>query len=136
MYRIHREMHSNNTEFYWAVYKKSEYIGLLSKKISDYLSTDLSALGTNGSEDPNIYFSGDIVQQSTSLSQEIIKLQQTLISDEKYVHAHKLRWLIYRLIQNCKRLEKCSSNGRDFMLILKRELKKLKALYKDWMRMI
>ena len=66
-------MHSNNTEFYWAVYKKSEYIGLLSKKILDYLSSDLSALGANGSEDRNIYFSGDIVQQSTSLSQEIIK---------------------------------------------------------------
>lgn len=125
-------MHSNQIDFYKIFFTKAEEIYLLSKKISDYLSVDLSGLKSNGLESPNIYFSGDIVQQSSSLSKEIIKLQQTTILEKKYAHALTLRWLTYRLLQNCKRLEKCDSNGKDFMPVLKKELKKFKKLYSNW----
>lgn len=125
-------MHSNQIDFYKIFFTKAEEIYLLSKKISDYLSADLSGLKSNGLESPNIYFSGDIVQQSSSLSKEIIKLQQTTILEKKYTHASTLHWLTYRLLQNCKRLEKCDSNGKDFMPVLKKELKKFKKLYSNW----
>jgi len=125
-------MHSNQIDFYKIFFTKAEEIYLLSKKISDYLSTDLSGLKSNGLESPNIYFSGDIVQQSSNLSREIIKLHQTTILEKKYAHALTLRWLTYRLLQNCKRLEKCDSNGKDFMPVLKKELKKFKKLYSNW----
>ena len=75
-------MHSSQIEFYKIFFTKAEEIYLLSKKISDYLSADLSGLKSNGLESPNIYFSGDIVQQSSSLSKEIIKLQQTTILEK------------------------------------------------------
>ena len=126
-------MHSNDAEFYNSLHKKAQEIGRLSRAISTYLMIDLAPLNPNGSEDPNIYFSGDIVQQSISLSEEIIKAERTAIADKKYMHARTLRWLTYRLMQNCKRLEQCNSNGKAFMHILRRELKKFKRLHKYWM---
>jgi hypothetical protein len=115
-----------------AFYKKALEISYLSKKISDYLNTDLSVLSDDGTENPNIYFSGDIIQQSVSLSSEVLKAQQTTKASQKYVHAHTLEWLTYRMTQSCKRLSKCNSDGRDFILILKKEINKFKKLQKQW----
>ena len=122
-------MYIENSDFY----KKAQEIRTLSKKISDYLINDLSKLKANGSESCNIYFSGDIVQQSTSIYEEILKVKSTTISEKKHSHARTLRWLTYRLLQNCNRLEKCSSNGKDFMLILTMEIHKFKKLQKYWL---
>ncbi|MFL2623623.1 MAG: hypothetical protein ACJ0P6_03905 [Flavobacteriaceae bacterium] len=126
-------MYSKNSEFYNSLLQKAQNIGRLSKAISAYLMNDLVSLGANGSENPNIYFSGDIVQQSICLSEEIIKAERTLVPHKKYMHACTLRWLTYRLMQNCKRLEQCNSNGKNFIQILKIELKKFKRLHKYWM---
>ena len=49
------------------VYQKALEIFALSQNISTYLNYDLSNLKPDGSEDSNIYFSGDIIQQSVSL---------------------------------------------------------------------
>jgi hypothetical protein len=122
-------MYIENSDFY----KKAQEIKTLSKKISDYLINDLSKLKENGAESRNIYFSGDIVQQSTSIYEEILKVKSTTISEKKHSHARTLRWLTYRLLQNCNRLEKCSSNGKDFMLILRTEIHKFKKLQKYWL---
>ena len=116
-----------------AIYKKAQEIGMLSKHISDCLNTDLAPLSENGQENPDVYFSGDIVQHSILLSTELLKEEASSFSEKKYFHAHTLDWLTYRLTQNCKRLEHCSSNGRDFLLILKKEIKKFKKLQKQWM---
>ena len=116
-----------------AIYNQALEIGSLSKKISDYLNADLAPLSDSGQENPDVYVSGDIIQQSILLSTEILKAVQTTQSDKKYHHAHTLKWLTYRLNQNCRRLEQCSSNGRDFMFLLKKELKKFKKLQKLWM---
>ena len=128
-----KKMDSNNTEFYSSLHKKTQDIIRLSKAISAYLMNDLAPLSANGSEDPNIYFSGDIVQQSICLYEEIIKAERTAIADKKYMHSRTLRWLTYRLTQNCKRLEQCNSNGKVFMHILRRELKKFERLHEYWM---
>jgi len=123
---------SCHSDFYNAFYDKAQEIRVLSKAISDYLSKDLSPLTTAGQENPYIYFSGDIVQQSASLSEQIAKAEQSSQTDRRQHHVLNLNWLTYRLIENCKRLEDCNSNGKDFLLPLKIELKKFKSLQKHW----
>ena len=127
---------SGHSDFCSAFYNKAHEIRVLSKAISDYLSKDLSPLTTAGQENPYIYFSGDIVQQSTSLSEQITKAEQTTQTDRRHHHVLTLNWLTYRLIENCKRLEHCNSNGKDFLLPLKIELKKFKSLQKHWQLMM
>lgn len=115
------------------IYKQAMQIFVLSRSISTYLSQDLSYLYEDGQEDKNIYFSGDIVQQSVSLAPEIINAELHRHTDKKHKHAASVRRLTNRLYRNCKRLETCNSNGKDYLPLLRRELKKFRQLQKTWM---
>jgi hypothetical protein len=115
------------------IYQKAMDILVLSRNISTYINQDLSYLRHDGSEDANIYFSGDIIQQSESLVPEIEKAQAELCSYKKYKHLDSLERLIHRLHLNCNRLQHCNSNGRDYLPILQIELKKFRRLQRNWM---
>ena len=115
------------------IYQKAIDILVLSRSISTYINQDLSYLRTDGSEDTDIYFSGDIIQQSQSLAPEIEKAQAERFSDKKHKHLDSLERLTYRLHLNCNRLQHCNSNGKDYLPILQKELKKFKRLQRSWM---
>ncbi|RSK40746.1 hypothetical protein [Mangrovimonas spongiae] len=114
------------------IYKKALEIITLSRSISTYLNQDLCYLNNDGNEDQDIYFSGDIVQQSTSIAPEILKAEQESCSDKKHKHVASVRTLTNRLYQNCKRLEHCNSNGKEYVPILRKELKAFKKLQYTW----
>ena len=95
------------------IYRKAMDIIMLSRSISTYINHDLSYLNADGTEDSNIYFSGDIVQQSSSLAPEIINAERERHSDKKHKHLESLDKLTYKLYSNCKRLESSKSNGMD-----------------------
>ena len=115
------------------IYNKALEIFRLSRRISDYLNYDLSKLKEDGSEDEHIYFSGDIVQQSELLGPEIIKAESETFSERKQKHADTVRRLTDLLYKNCKRLELSNSNGKDFLPILRKELKVFSKLQRSWM---
>ncbi|MGC1204131.1 MAG: hypothetical protein WA839_04485 [Flavobacteriaceae bacterium] len=115
------------------IYKKAVEIFALSQNISIYMSGDLSGLREDGSEDSNIYFSGDIVQQSVSLVPEILNVELERFSDKKYKHIASLKRLTNMLYKNSYRLERSNSNGKDFLPILRSELKKFKKLQHTWL---
>ncbi len=115
------------------IYKKAIEIFALSQNISMYLRHDLSALKSDGTEDANIYFSGDIVQQSVSLAPEIVKAELERFSDKKHKHIASLKRLTNKLYKNSYRLERSNSNGKDFLPILRSELKKFKKMQHHWM---
>ncbi len=115
------------------IYQKAMDILFLSRSISTYLNQDLAYLNPDGSEDVNIYFSGDIVQQSSNLAPEIINAERERFSEKKHKHLERLDRLTSRLYKNCKRLEKSNSNGRDYLPILSREIKKFRQIQRTWM---
>ena len=115
------------------IYQKAMEIIILSRSISTYLNQDLAYLRPDGTEDDNIYFSGDIVQQSVNLAPEIVSAELERYSDKKHKHVATLERLTNMLYKNCKRLERSNSNGRDYLPILRSELKKFKKLQHSWM---
>jgi hypothetical protein len=70
-----------------ALHKKAMEIFTLSRNLSGYFVYDMAPLRPNGTEDPNIYFTGDMVQQSVSLAPEILKAENEPFADEKYKSA-------------------------------------------------
>ena len=114
------------------LYRKAAEILVLSRNISQYVQEDLSALKLDGREDSNIYFSGDIIYQSESLAPQIAKAELEKYSDNKYKHIASVKRLTNRLYRNCRRLESCNSNGREYVSILRNELKKFKQLQYVW----
>ncbi|MDY8134149.1 hypothetical protein [Aquimarina sp. 2201CG5-10] len=115
------------------LYKKAIEIFTLSRSISNYLVQDLATLQNNGSENPHIYFTGDIIRQSDDLVPRIIKAESQVFQNDRIRHANSLIRLTNRLYKNCERLEQTESNGKDFLIILRRELKKFKHLQRNWM---
>ena len=115
------------------VYQKALEIFALSQNISTYLNHDLSNLKLDGSEDNNIYFSGDIVQQSVSLVPEIVNAELERYSERKHKHIASIKRLTNLLYKNSYRLERSNSNGEDFLPVLRSELKKFKQLQRSWM---
>ncbi len=113
------------------LYNKALEIFSLSKRISGYLRYDLSKLYEDGSEDPDIYLTGDIIQQSEHLAPEILKAETN--TEERMRYAQNVSWLSKRLYKTCLRLEKCNSNGKDFLPILRKELQKFRKLQHSWM---
>jgi hypothetical protein len=115
-----------------AIYRKALDIFTISRHISTYLTHDLSNLHKNGKEDPNVYFSGDIVQQSVSLAPEILKAESQSFSEDKHKYAASVMRLSNLLYKNCERLQHVNSNGKDFLPLLRKELKKFRKLQQTW----
>ena len=115
------------------IYKKAMEIYILSRSISSYIQYDLSGLKPDGTENEDIYFSGDIIQQSVSLAPEIVNAELERCSDRKRKHIASLQRLTNLLYKNSYRLERSHSNGKDFLPILRSELKKFKRLQHHWM---
>ncbi len=115
------------------IYKKAMEIYILTRSISAYIQYDLSSLKPDGSEFSDIYFSGDIIQQSVSLAPEILNAELERYSDRKDKHIASLQRLTNLLYKNSYRLENSNSNGKDFLPILRSELNKFKRLQRNWM---
>ena len=114
-------------------YIKAQEIFTLSRGIASYVIEDITFRDPHNYEDPTLYLTGDIIQQSVSLGPEILKAEQQLFQEEKYKHIASVERLSRLLYVNCKRLEKIHSNGKDFLPILRKELKKFKSLQNTWM---
>ena len=114
-------------------YIKAQEIFTLSRGIASYVIEDITFRDPHNHEDPTLYLTGDIIQQSVSLGPEILKAEQQLFQEEKYKHIASVERLSRLLYVNCKRLEKIHSNGKDFLPILRKELKKFKSLQNTWM---
>lgn len=105
----------------------------LSRNISNYMIYDLSALQPNGSENPYIYFTGDIVRFSDSLAPEIIKAESEPMQDDRLKYAASVHHHTNRLYKTCERLERAESNGKEFLKLLRLELKKFRRSQHHWM---
>ena len=114
-------------------YIKAEEIFTLSRGIATHLIDDITGRDPHNHEDPTLYLTGDIIQQSVSLAPEILKAEQQLFQQEKHQHIASIERLSNLLYTNCKRLEKTHSSGKDFLPILRKELKKFKTLQNSWM---
>ena len=73
------------------------------------------------------------MQQSVSLAPEILKAESEVFSEEKHKYAASLNHLVNSLDRNCERLTHVNSNGKDFLPLLRRELKKFRKLQRNWM---
>lgn len=113
-------------------YIKAQEIFTLSRGIASYVIEDITFRDPHNHEDPTLYLTGDIVQQSVALGPEILKAEQHLFQQDKHKHIASVERLSKLLYVNCKRLEKTHSNGKDFLPILRKELKKFRTLQHTW----
>ncbi|CAL65468.1 hypothetical protein [Christiangramia forsetii] len=115
-----------------ALYTKAREIMQISKHISDYLVPDLAVLNENGNEDKSVYFTGDIIRYSNSLIPNITKAENEFFQEARTQYIIAVGRLTDRLSMNCEKLEFTNSNGREFVGLLRREIKKFRKLQQVW----
>ena len=114
-------------------YIKALEIFTLSRTIASYLIDDITLREPHNHEDPSLYVTGDMIQQSIALAPEILKAERHLFQQDRHKHIASVERLSRLLYANCKRLEKTHSNGKDFLPILRKELKKFRTLQRTWL---
>ncbi|WP_378187034.1 hypothetical protein ACE939_01635 [Aquimarina sp. W85] len=122
-----------NSSRHTKLYKKAHDILQLSRQIASYLTHDFVPLENDGSENPHIYFTGDIIKHSNGLYPEILKAENQIFQEDRVKSANTLYKLTQRLTHSCERLEKSNSNGKDFIILLRKEIKKFRRLQRGWM---
>jgi len=114
------------------LYQKAREIFTLSRSVSNYLVEDLTPLQRNGDENPHVYFTGDIIRQSDALAPHIINAENQTFQDDRIRHANSLIRITNKLYKNCERLEQAESNGKEFVTLLRKELRKFRKLQRSW----
>ncbi|SDR70636.1 hypothetical protein [Christiangramia echinicola] len=115
-----------------ALYFKAQEIMQISRRISDYLVPDMAVLNESGKEDQSIYFTGDIIRNSHSLILNINKAETEFFQDSRMQYVASVSRLTERLYKSCERLEYVSSNGRDFLIVLRKEIQRFRKLQRVW----
>jgi len=115
------------------LYYKSLEIFQLAQHISNYLSDDLSPLKSNGEENQEVYLTGDIVQQSFSIGPHILKAEKQPFQDEKHRHVISALLLSNKLYRSCKKLEHVNSNGKEYLPIILKEIKRFRKSLHQWL---
>lgn len=125
-------MYKRDTFSDFSMYERAKQIKALSKHVSQYLNYDLNSLDEEGKEHPGIYLTGDIIMQSDLLGDAVLNSEKEVLQEnkEKY-HFITEKWL-YRLHRNCERLEAYVGNGKEFVLLLKAEIKRFQLLHRKW----
>jgi len=125
-----------NSLRYPPLYSKALEILSLSRHMSYLYQDDLSGLQSNGQEHAEIYFTGDIIQQSFSLGPEILKAEEQTYSEDKMHYVARLKNLTKKLFYTCERLEHSSIQGKEFLPLFRKELKQFKKLQRTWTLML
>lgn len=115
------------------VYEKALEIRSLSKNISQYLHHEMSPLTFEGHEHPSIYLTGDIILHSNFLRNSILEAEKEVLSENRDKHLTAIEKWTYRLHKNCERLEQHSNTGKDFIRLLKYEVRRFRVLQRKWM---
>ncbi|MFD0861457.1 hypothetical protein ACFQ1M_04510 [Sungkyunkwania multivorans] len=115
------------------VYKKAIEIFSLSRRIASYLTYDKDLLQMEFSKERVDHEAGDLVMQSLGLAPSIAAVQTQQSYLLKMQHAQSLRKLTIGIGKLCERLEASSAEGKEFLQLLRKELKKFRKLQRDWM---
>lgn len=123
----------NNNAYSTPLYKKALEILSLSRNISHYLQYNMAPLCNEGREHPSIYLTGDIILHSNFLGDSILDAENEILSENRDKHFNAIEKWSYRLHKNCERLEQHSDNGKEFIRLLKHEIRRFRALQRKWM---
>ena len=123
--------HQNNLN-QLVIYQKSIDIFKLSRHIASYISYDKDILTMHKSLKKSDHYASNLVMDALGLVPKIVETENQKNPKLKLKYAKSLHLLIDRLNKNCSRLEHTKTNGIDFLKLLRKELKKLQYIHKNY----
>tara|TARA_R110001583_G_scaffold82774_1_gene219283 strand:+ start:17323 stop:17721 length:399 start_codon:yes stop_codon:yes gene_type:complete len=114
------------------IYKKSIDIFKLSRQIASYVTNDKDVISMYRSGCKSDNYADNLVMNAFRLVPKIVEAETQENPRVKLKYAKSLRFFIDRLYQNCLQLENTKIQGKDFVIMLRRELKKLRKIHRNY----
>lgn len=116
------------------IYQKSLYVFKLSRHIASYISNDKSMLAMYLSMNKIDKYADNLVMNAFGLVPKIVETECEENPGLKLKYAVSIRYFIDRLYQNCLQLESTKIQGKDFVRLLRKELKNLRRIHKNYVK--
>ncbi len=127
--------HQNNLN-QLVIYRKSMDIFKLSRHIASYISYDKDILSMHKSLKKADKYASNLVMDALGLVPKIAETENQKNPKLKLKYAKSLRYFIDQLYDDCKQLEHTIIQGKDFLKLLRKELKKLREIHKHYVNSI
>ncbi|EIJ39440.1 hypothetical protein JoomaDRAFT_2461 [Galbibacter orientalis DSM 19592] len=114
------------------VYRKALYIFKLSRQIVEYLRGDKSVIELHNSKIASDQFSDKLVMTSLGLAPKIAMAEATPDPTIKLASISSIQKNTAALLHYCESLELTHGQGKEFLHLLRKEVKKFGHLQNKW----
>lgn len=116
------------------IYQKSLYIFKLARHIAAYISKDKSVMAMYLSMNKIDKYADNLVMNALRLVPKIVETECQENPYLKLKYAKSLRYFIDGLYQNCLQLESTKIQGKDFVRLMRKELRHLRKIHKHYVK--
>ena len=118
------------------VYKKAIEIFALTRSIASYVTNDKDVLSIHKSNTEIDKYTDSIIMNSLALAPKIAEIETEKSTPIKLRLAKSFESIVMNIDRDCTSLEETKIHGKDYLKLLKVEVKKLKLLYKNYINSI
>ena len=116
------------------IYQKSLYIFKLARRITSYVTNDKDILSMYMSDKRSCRYADNLLMNALGLVPKIVETECQENPGLKLKYAQSLRYFIDGLYQNCLQLESTKIQGKDFVRLLRKELRHLRKIHKHYVK--
>jgi hypothetical protein len=116
------------------IYKKSLDIFKLSREVASYITDDKDMISMYRSGNKTDNYADNLVMNAFRLVPKIVEVETQHSKSIKLKLAKSLRYFIDRIYQDCLQLEHSKIQGKDFVQLLRKELKNLRKVHKLYIK--
>lgn len=122
---------ANNTNLNNSIiYKKSLDIFRLSRSIASYITDDKDVISMYRSGSKIDNYADNLVMNAFHLVPKVVEVETQKSPSVKLKYAKSLRYFIDRLYLDCLQLEDARIQGKEFVIMLRKELKSLRKIHR------
>lgn len=114
------------------IYKKSIDIFKLSRDVASYVTDDKDIISMYRSGSKLDNYADNLVMNAFRLVPKIVETETQENPSLKLKYAKSLRYFIDRIYHDCIKLESTKIQGKDFVQLLRKELKSLQKIHKNY----
>lgn len=112
------------------IYKKSIDIFKLSRSVATYITDDKDVISMHSSNNEIDNHADNLVMNALNLVPKVVEAETQESPSVKLKYAKSLRYFIDRIYLDCLHLEGSRTHGKDFVRMLRKELKSLRKIHR------
>lgn len=116
-----------------AVYKKALEIFKVTRAIAYNIGNSRSILEMGYSSNHNQRVAGELVTHSLQLAPALAAVQNSQDLQLRLKRAEKLRRSVRKILVKCKKMEFSGEREREFLLLLRNDIKHFDLLFTEWL---